>query len=319
MRSPAAQFRRLFLSISPRETTFARRGFEAKHPPAQRRLEKIGETFARGYHEALEETESQALAARLDTIDLELRGLAFEGAAMALALLDCLTPWKSNRIQSFLEGPAAAHAYMVHVGVGWALARLRRRGERYVGRLDPLLRWLVYDGYGFHEGYFHRRRSVDRRETPRRLRGYARRVFDQGLGRSLWFVKGADADGILDTVSGFAEARRGDLWSGVGLACAYAGGVEHAGIEAIRTACAPYTPQVAQGAAFAAKTRQRAGNPAAHTEDACRILCGLPAEAAAEITDRALESLPVATSEDPAYEWWRKRVQGHLPAGRCAA
>ena len=56
--------------------------------------------------------------------------------------------------RSFLAGPGAAHTYMVHVGAGWALAQLRRRVDRALARLDPLLGWLAVDGYGFHQGYF---------------------------------------------------------------------------------------------------------------------------------------------------------------------
>ena len=67
-------------------------------------------------------------------------------------------------------------------------------------------------------------------------------------------------------------------------------------------------PQRAQGVAFAAKCRQRAGNPAAHTELACAILCGMSAEQAAAVTDISLEGLN-QDGEMPAYEVWRQRVQ----------
>ena len=37
-----------------------------------------------------------------------------------------------------------------------------------------------------------------------------RHVFDQGLGRSLWFVEGADVSKIRATVRGFPAARRAE-------------------------------------------------------------------------------------------------------------
>ena len=123
---------------------------------------------------------------------------------------------------------------MMHVGLGWALARLRRSVTPYLARLDPLLGWLVVDGYGFHEGYFDWPRYIERRAIPSRLNGYERRVFDQGLGRSLWFVKGADVAAVASAIDTFPSARRDDLWSGVGLACAYAGGCGRAAIESLR-------------------------------------------------------------------------------------
>jgi hypothetical protein len=303
--------RRLF-AISPGEARFARRGFHAG--PGRERLERVGETFLTGYHAALEETDSVGLVSRLNEVNAEMRGFAFEGAAMSLALLDMLTPWK-DRWLSFVSDGARAHLYMAHVGVGWALARLAwRRRKLPPARLrDPLLRWLAVDGYGFHEGYFHWRRFVREQFVPRGLSGYARRAFDQGLGRGLWFVEGADVERIPATINGFPAQRRADLWSGVGLACAYAGGAERAGIHFLREAAEPFRAQMAQGAAFAAKTRERAGNQASHTRTACEVFCGVTAEAAAAVTDAALEDLP-ADGKVPAYEQWRQRIQAHFAA-----
>src|SRR5262249_36094553 len=161
-----------------------------------------------------------------------------------------------NRVQLFLRGPGAAHAYMVHVGVGWALARLHRSVAATLERFDPLLRWLIVDGYGFHEGYFHWRRAVVMQAIPRQLTGYAQRAFDQGLGRSLWFVTGAEVDRLCAAIQAFPARRHADLWSGVGLASAYAGGVGLGDLCALRVAAGAYVPFLAQGAAFAAKARQ---------------------------------------------------------------
>lgn len=302
--------RRLF-AIPPGEARFERRGF--RPGPGRRRLEHVGDTFLLGYHAGLEEGASAALVSRLNGVSADMRGFAFEGAAMSLALLDMLTPWKRDRWSSFVSGGARAHLYMAHVGVGWALARLGRlAGARPPARLrDPLLRWLAMDGFGFHEGYFHWPRFVKEKAVPHRLSGYALRAFDQGLGRSIWFVEGADVERIPATVAGFPAPRRADLWSGVGLACAYAGGVGRAEILFLSEAAKLFRSHLAQGAAFAAKTRQRAGNLVAHTQAACEVLCGTNAEAAAEITDAALRDLP-ADGEVPAYEHWRRRIQAHF-------
>jgi len=302
--------RRLF-GISPEEVRFDRRGFQGGESQARQRLERIGLAFVHGYHAGLEEVRAETLGARLGAGEAELRGFAFEGAAMALALLDHLTPWKTNRWATFTKGPGAPHLYMMHVGIGWALARLPWRIEPTLKRLDPLLCWLVVDGYGFHEGYFHWRRSVEAQVVPKRVTGYARRVFDQGLGRSLWFVNGADVARIPATIGTFPQSRQADLWGGVGLACAYAGGVGETALQALWQLAGPFRLQLCQGTAFAAKARQRAGNPAAHTELACRALCGMSAQTAATLTDTALEDLP-PDGEQPGYEVWRRRLQAHF-------
>jgi hypothetical protein len=303
------------LGIAPDETTFARRGFRGGTPEVRLHLERVGQTFLEGYHLALEEAEPEALTRQLDAaVEREWRGFAFEGAAMALALLDHLTPWRRNRWQTFVQGPGSAHVYMVHVGLGWVVARLpwlRRNVERTTARLDRLVRWLVVEGYGFHEGYFHWPQSVTAQAVPPPLSGYKRRVFDQGLGRSLWFVEGADVVNLPATIASFAHERQADLWSGVGLACAYAGGIEEAALKTLWEAAGPFQPQLGQGAAFAAKARQRAGNPAPHTELACAVLCGSSADVAAGLTDAALDNLP-ADELEPAFEIWRRRIQAHL-------
>jgi hypothetical protein len=198
---------------------------------------------------------------------------------------------------------------MIHVGAGWAAARLRRSLPRYLERFDPVLRWLIADGFGFHEGYFHWQRFLIRRE-PTRLPGYFARAFDQGLGRSLWFVDGADALAVASHIVAFEPHRRADLWSGVGLAAAYAGGAAPGALERLRDLAVGFNAHVAQGAAFAAKARVRAGIPGPHTDAACRVLCGTSMSEAASWTDDANRDLPATTTGPrPGYEVWRERIR----------
>ena len=302
------QARRRFLGLSPAEASFARRGFLTGEEIARQRLEQIGVTFLSGYHAALEETGCASLARRLSTVENDLQGFAFEGAAMGLALLDFITPWRKDRWRTFTEGLAESHIYMMHVGFGWALARLRRSVTPHLVQLDPLLGWLVVDGYGFHEGYFRWPLYVEQRVIPTHLDDYERRVFDQGLGRSLWFVKGADVTAVTNAIDNFPSERHDDLWSGVGLACAYAGGCRRAATESLRAAAGRHLPALAQGVAFAAKTRERAVNLNSHTETVCRLIWGNSAEETAAITDAALKDLREENGL-PAYEVWRRRIQ----------
>lgn len=308
--------RQRIFRFSPDETNCARRGFHDGGATASVHLEQVGRAFVYGYDAALGDDDLQTLARRLDCLEPEWRGFAFEGAAMALTLMDHLLPWKTNRLNNFLNGAAAPHVYMIHVGVGWAIGRLlwlRRNVDRWLNPLDSLLRWLAVDGYGFHEGYFHWSQSVVKQEIPKQLGGYGPRAFDQGLGRSLWFVDGADVNRIPITIGKFPIARQADLWSGVGLACAYAGGVNVAAIETLRLAAGRYLPELAQGAAFAAKARLQAGITVEHTEAACQILCGQAVNSCAAVTEEALADLPT-DGEEPAYEIWRQRIRATFAA-----
>ena len=303
-------FRKLLFGISPNETTFSKRGFHAVSDEVRQRLENIGETFVYGYHAALLDDNLESLIQQLDTLPNEMRGFAYEGAAMAMTLLDFLSPLNRSRFKRFVEGAGAHHIYMVYVGAGWAWARLHRNVNKAVTTLDPLFRWLAVDGYGFHEGYFHWQKSITQGVVPRRLSSYARHVFDQGIGRSLWFVKGADVEMIANTINGFSAERQADLWSGLGLGATYAGGADEAALTHLVKLSNDFRPQLAQGSAFAAKARERAGNPTPQTAQACRILCGTNTTEAARVTDDALIDLPYQGSE-PAYEIWRQRIQNH--------
>jgi hypothetical protein len=299
-----------FLSINGREVTFARRGFSSAKPHVRDRLEHVGTKFLVGYHAALQENKLEALSEKLERVELEYRGFAYEGAAMALALRDAMVPG-SNLLTEFMEGAGKRHIYMLHVGTGWACARLpwlRWRIEKVICKFDSVLRWLVLDGYGFHQGYFHFKEPLT--TVVKRLSMDARRVFYQGFGRSLWFVHGCDFHQISKTISGFPALYQGDAWSGIGLACAYAGGAALPDIKEAMSLAGRFDCALAQGAAFAAKARQLAGNEAAHTEEACAVLAGIKAEQAAALCDRALAH--VNRNASSPYREWRELVQNYF-------
>ena len=280
--------------------------FSQGDTPAWQQLERSVLSAIAGYHMTLEDSSLETLTQRLNTIEPELRGFATEGAAMGLTGLDCFLPWK-QRVKEFLNGHGGDHIYMVHIGVGEALARLRRHPEPFLAKFDPVLRWLILDGYGFHEGFFRRRRYIDKQTLPSHLSAYARRIFDQGLGRSIWFLKGAHVGNVVTAIGQFDQARHADLWSGIGVACAYAGGAERTAIEHLREQAGMYSPQLALGAAVVAKGRQLAKNPALHSDIACEVLCELSSAEAAHVTETAFQDLPINDSE-PAFSILQQRI-----------
>jgi hypothetical protein len=313
--SVTVRLRQKLFAISPSEASFDVRGFASAPPARRERLEQIGRVFVAGYNAAISVADPVAVLDALKATAEESRGFAFEGAAMAFALLDVLSPFPSRRFARFLEGAAKPHVYMAHVGAGWALARVSPRLAWRLGPLDPLLRWLMFDGFGFHVGYFDARASIDRQRRPTALKGYASRAFDQGLGRAIWFAKGANVEAAAAAPLSFEETRRADLWSGIGLAAAYAGGISAHELDALVSLSGPYRVHLGQGAAFAAKARERARYPATHTEAACQAFCGMSAMEAAAITDAAL---PIVAPSDQgaAYEDWRREIRRRLGAER---
>jgi enediyne biosynthesis protein E3 len=300
-------------SLPPSQITFTKRGFFESSPEVTVRLERVGLTFLAGFRSALVENSIESCANCLESeIDSDWRGFGYEGAAFGFAILDAFTPWKAFRWRRFAEGPACSHIYMIHVGFGMALAELPFTRARMSVSLrafrDPVLSWLAIDGFGFHHGFFYSRRNREIGAVRNPLKGEAAKVFDQGLGRSLWFVMGAEATRLEAWISSRSGSRQSDLWAGVGLAAAYAGGIEGASLERLLGRIKGFRPAFAQGVAFAAKARQRAGNPAAHTETAARIACGVSACEAAQVTDACLFGLDGASTL-PSYQQWRAKIR----------
>ncbi len=315
--SVAARLKLRMLGVADEEVSMERRGFTPVDQRAREQLETIARTFLDGYRAAIALSDQAALARRLDETEREFRGFAHEGAAMGLTVLDALIP-PSRRLRTFLRGPGFPYAWMAPIGFGWARAQMRRRPRGPQVLVDPLLDWFALDGAGFHDGFFHPQRFVEQRRRPRGLLGTAARVYDQGIGRSLWFVRGADVERIGNTIAAFPAARQGDLWSGASSAATYAGGVGGDALRALREGARGHAPDVAQGAAFAIKARLAGGNATPHTELAGEILCGMPAPQAAACVDLALEGISVAGKATP-YDAWRDRVRAMVAGAEPVA
>ncbi|WP_410582779.1 DUF1702 family protein [Amycolatopsis sp. lyj-108] len=309
--------RRRVLTPNVSATSLDVRGFHKKNPAAQEMLENVGKMFLTGYGYAAEARTVEEAAENLETVPARFRGFAYEGAAMAFTVRDRLPLGPSGLTEKFLAGPGAPHIYMIYVGIGWAMARLPRFRWPKSATTDPLLRWLVLDGYGFHQAYFHTARYVHEQYQERDFpwpdgrAGYAANAIDQGIGRAMWFVGGTDAARVTSMIGKFPESRRADLYSGAGLAATYAGGADEQELRVFADRAGRFRPQVAQGSAFGAEARIRAGLLVPHTETATRILCGFSAEKAAQIT-QDLRPDKVVDGESPAFAAWRDRIAGEF-------
>lgn len=317
--------RRRLLTPDITETTFEKRGFHTCRPEARRRMEMVGRYFLAGYAAAAEVARPIDAETTLENVPAGYRGFAYEGAAMGFAVRDALPVGGRRHVIEFLHGRAGSHVYMVYVGVGWAMARIPRFRWPALHTADPLLRWLVLDGYGFHQAYFHTARYVygprpqdDACPWPAGEHAwYARRAIDQGIGRATWFVAGGDPERVARLLGDFPAERRTDLFSGVGLAATYAGGVDRVSLERLWELAGRYRPQLAQGATFGAHARVRANLVTSYNEQAAEVFCGMSATEAAKLPDEARTGLPT-TGPVPAYAVWRDRISETLAArGRC--
>jgi enediyne biosynthesis protein E3 len=306
--------RRRLLTPNVSATKLATRGFHEKSPAARELLEAVGEQFLTGYGHAVEFASIAESEQHIEAIPKQFRGFAYEGAGMGYAVLDAMPLPGGGRVGRFLASPGGdAHIYTAYVGIGWAMARLPTFLWSRLDAPDPLLRWLVLDGYGFHQAYFRTEKYVHQQFQEKNFRwpaddttGYASQVIDQGIGRALWFVGGTDADEVGTLIERFPAARHGDLYAGAGLAATYACGVEEGELRRFRERAGVHRFQLAQGSAFAAEARLRGGILLPETAVATRALCGTTPERAAQIC--AATRPGPQRGDRPVWEIWRRRI-----------
>jgi enediyne biosynthesis protein E2 len=315
--------RRLLMAPQLADVTFAKRGFPATPSAATQRLEAIPQAVICGFEWGIDARGQWDLERRLDLVDGELRGFAYEGATMAFTILDA-TGRRGCRARDLLRGPGRPHIFLAYIGMGFAMARLPRLLWRKVlPDLDgdpyyPTMSWLAVDGYGFDRAYFDFPRWVDAQRVPKPYSwagspDYFPRAVDQGIGRALWFTGGGHAADVAAAVRRFASHRQADLWSGVGLAATFAGGCDAAGLASLLRLADEHAPQVALGAVFAVKARAYAGLVPEHTRTACSALTGRSVEKAVAVADdTAVTSAP--RESQPPYEIWRQRIRAHFEA-----
>jgi hypothetical protein len=296
---------RRLLSLSLAEASFRTRGFAGADLSKRLALEATGETFIGGYNAALLAYRPEDILFHIDGVAPARRGFAVEGAAMGHAIADML-PFRKPSFAKHVQNFEREFSYLTHVGAGWALARMPWRRARILAPLDPVHHWLAYDGMGFHDTYFYHRRVLAGWRRQRST--YAARAYDQGVGRALWFVTCGSVAGATELISSFAASRQSDLWSGLGLAMAYAGPTQETEIAEALHAAGRHGIHFAQGVAFACEARALARHIPAHTEFAARIVSGCSAEELSILVRRARIDLPADDADIPAYEQWRRRV-----------
>ncbi|MFC4146092.1 DUF1702 family protein [Micromonospora mangrovi] len=310
--------RRLLLAPSFADVGFEARGFGGTPTAATRRLEQIPQSVVMGFEWGIELRSQEELERHLALVEPEMRGFAYEGAAMACTVRDAMAAGRGHRTRDLLEGPGRRHIFLTYIGIGFAMARLPRPLWRNVipdlrdVPYHPVMSWLAVDGYGFDLAYFDTRRWVDEQRRPRPYPfdghpDYFLRAVDHGIGRALWFIHGGRPTDVAAAVGRFAAHRQADLWAGVGLAATFAGGTDAAGYEALRRSAGLHQGPLAQGAVFAAKARDLSGYEPAHTAVALHALTGLSPQAASAFADEVAVA-PTVDGDVPAYEQWRCRI-----------
>jgi enediyne biosynthesis protein E2 len=314
--------RRLVMTPSLAKVTFAQRGFSVTPTDATQRLELIPQTVICGFEWGIDARSQWEVERRLSIVDPEVLGFAYEGVTMAFTVLDAMG--RGHRVRDLLQGPGEPHIFLAYIGIGFAMARLPRRLWKKVipdltgSPYHPTMSWLAVDGYGFDRAYFDTKRWVGEQKVPppypwAGAPDYFPRAVDQGIGRALWFICGAQVPDVVAAVQRFASHRHADLWSGVGLAATFAGGCGPEGLAALRRAAGEHWTALAQGAVFALKARTYAGFVPTHSQAAGSALADLSPEAAAALADNTAVE-PNGSGLVPPYELWRQNIRTHFDA-----
>jgi hypothetical protein len=314
--------RRVVPAPTMNDIMFAQRGFPVEANSVSRRVEGVPRAVVEGFQYGADHPGTDEIVRRLEWIDPLYRSLAYEGAIGALILRDLLAGNRSRRAEEFVQGPAAPHAMLAYIGCGLVLARLpRAMWSRAIPRFDtdpllPWLRWLAIDGYGFDKAYFDPQRWVFDAAVPKPypLDGapeYFLPVFDQGVGRAMWFIFGGDVAPIPSVIERFPAQRRPDLWSGIGATATYIGGPARAELQGLIAAAGAYRADLAVGSVSGIKARYHAGYVPDVTELAAELICGATVPETVGLADGAAER-PPEDNGVPAYLQWRRRIRSHF-------
>jgi enediyne biosynthesis protein E3 len=219
-----------------------------------------------------------ALVVYLGQAEKEFSSIAYESASMAIALRGFEDGTFPNAWLLFVNGPAAAHQAQVYVGLGWAIAKSNLSFLTTVEKLNSRFYFRIADGCGYYDGSFKRRQTITNQQLPGYLPVTAMPMYDQGVGRSIWYTEKADIHAIHSKVETFAAERHADLWRGIGIAVAYVGGCSDADLKTLFQYAAANGYQLACGAALAARSRTMANTMTADTDRCSRLWYSLTAD-----------------------------------------
>jgi hypothetical protein len=207
--------------------------------------------------------------------DGEFVSIAYEAAAMVLALRDLETEMELNTWQLFLDNYARQHAIQVYVGLGWACAQKRLSPRIWIEQSETLSIWRIWDGYGYYDGFF-RKRKVLQGIFPEGISEKELSVYWQGVGRSFWYTCKGQRTQLQKIITKVPSDYQVDFWRGIGIASTYVGGQSLEDCQDLWQLAGLCQAQLAAGAALVIKSRAEAGTIVKDTEMIAKEWCKLP-------------------------------------------
>ncbi|MES2622311.1 MAG: DUF1702 family protein [Bacteroidota bacterium] len=269
----------------------------------QEKIQTIQHIFRQVQEGYIETTSVTELVQQAEKHEPEFRSIAYEATSFCLALSDFKNHNQPESWFQFLQ-LSSPHATQIHVGLGWAMAQLQLNPLIILDKLTPMMRYRVLDGYGYYEGIFRKRKSILSQQKPELNDRVGSSAYDQGLGRSLWYLYNGSIAEVKNLIAKFPAMRQADLWRGMGIAVTYAGGAKEVTLKFIFDESDEYKKQLAAGAIMALVSRHFAAFITDDAVAACNIWCG-------KSRDEALNpNVPVLNSKNEnAYADWVSNIE----------
>lgn len=217
------------------------------------RIDLIVSTFQKGRGLEASASTIDELISELNEIEPRYRSVGFEGASMGIAIS------KKFEWAEFHE-KANHHSTQIHIGLGWAIGEQDWNIDEALEAIDPEMRTKVLDGVGYWFGLFRRRLTIRTQGVPEQITTEFQSGFDNGVGRSVWYISKGDPEMANKIISSFPEERRGDLWFGIGVASIYVGGFPEAMTSELKALSDNNSDSFEDGIASANTSLAEAGN-----------------------------------------------------------
>lgn len=212
----------ILCAIRPASMTVRRLGLNVFDTEDITRVDSVLRHFLGGFNAMVTKPSRSACSACCEAMPVLYRPFAEEGVAMGYTLRR-LFRYTPEGFERDVVKVRPEYRYLYYVGLGfWSGMRNHdaRKLDRIVDGLDPLHRYLVFDGYGFKRAFFDYPKDRDALRTLDDLSGYGRNAAYQGVGRALWFWHMGDMPTLIEKIESFGDCAA-DVAAGVGLASVF--------------------------------------------------------------------------------------------------
>jgi len=202
----------------------------------------------------------------------EYRSIAYEGASFEIAMKDLVSGQRLRQWNEF-KNASQLHSFHVDIGLGWALAKTQLSPHSFAESTNDLSGSMILDGVGYYHALYKGRSTLKDKAVPPSIQEESLRLFDQGVGRRLWYVAKGNEQEVIELLHNFPVSRHGALFRGIGIACGYVGGCEEHQLTYLKEISEGNLEQLQFGITLAAISRIISDTATPDIDVACRIIC----------------------------------------------